>query len=94
VSSFTTIVSAVNLLIRCNCRLARKSCKKLSARGISNPGTLISFDKDDDDTLDFVLATANLRATAYGIPTKTRFEVKGMCRQLSLHTMRRSYHSS
>jgi len=53
------------------------SCKKLSARVIANPSTFIAFDKDDDDTLDFVLATANLRATAYGIACKTRFEVKG-----------------
>lgn len=66
------------LSIKQNLELFLESCKKLSARGISNPGTLISFDKDDDDTLDFVLATANLRATAYGIPTKTRFEVKEM----------------
>jgi ubiquitin-like 1-activating enzyme E1 B len=40
---------------------------------------MIEFDKDDDDTLDFVLATANLRAIAYGIPNKTRFQVKGSC---------------
>jgi len=38
---------------------------------------VLSFDKDDDDTLDFVLATANLRAIAYGIANKTRFQVKG-----------------
>jgi ubiquitin-like 1-activating enzyme E1 B len=67
-----------------NFGLHRKSCKRLSARGIASPGTLISFDKDDEDTLDFVLATANLRATAYGIPTKTRFEVKGMSRRCHL----------
>ncbi len=53
------------------------SCNRLSARTIAHPSVLLSFDKDDDDTLDFVLATANLRAIAYGIPTKTRFQVKG-----------------
>ena len=37
----------------------------------------ISFDKDDDDTLDFVTAAANLRSSAYGIPGKSRWEVKG-----------------
>ena len=37
----------------------------------------ISFDKDDDDTLDFVTAAANLRSAAYGIPGKSRWEVKG-----------------
>ena len=38
----------------------------------------ISFDKDDDDTLDFVCAAANLRGVIYGIPNKTRWEVKGL----------------
>ena len=37
----------------------------------------ISFDKDDDDTLDFVTAASNLRSAAYGIPGKTRWEIKG-----------------
>jgi len=37
----------------------------------------ISFDKDDDDTLDFVTASSNLRLYAYGIETKTRWEAKG-----------------
>jgi ubiquitin-like 1-activating enzyme E1 B len=37
----------------------------------------ISFDKDDDDALDFVTAAANLRSAAYGIPGKSRWEIKG-----------------
>lgn len=53
------------------------SCRRLSARAIALPDVVLSFDKDDDDTLDFVLATANLRAIAYGITNKTRFQVKG-----------------
>lgn len=53
------------------------SCRRLSARAIAHPDVVLSFDKDDDDTLDFVTAVANLRATAYGIPTRTRFQVKG-----------------
>ncbi|CAE6451163.1 unnamed protein product [Rhizoctonia solani] len=39
---------------------------------------IITFDKDDEDTLDFVTAGANLRAYAYGIEQKTRWEVKEM----------------
>jgi ubiquitin-like 1-activating enzyme E1 B len=42
----------------------------------------ISFDKDDDDALDFVTAAANLRSAAYGIPGKNRWEVKGATRSL------------
>ena len=37
----------------------------------------ISFDKDDDDTLDFVTAASSLRSAAYYIERKTRWEVKG-----------------
>ncbi|RXW14381.1 hypothetical protein EST38_g11468 [Candolleomyces aberdarensis] len=36
----------------------------------------ISFDKDDDDTLDLVTAASNLRSSTYGIEKKTRWEVK------------------
>ncbi|GAA5945025.1 E1 ubiquitin-activating protein UBA2 [Sporobolomyces koalae] len=36
----------------------------------------LSFDKDDDDTLDFVVAAANLRASAFEIESQTRFQVK------------------
>ncbi|MBW0476923.1 hypothetical protein O181_016638 [Austropuccinia psidii MF-1] len=38
----------------------------------------LSWDKDDDDALDFVTAAANLRATIFGISQKTRFEIKEM----------------
>ncbi len=38
----------------------------------------ISFDKDDEDALAFVIAAANLRAVAYGVPLSSPFEVKGI----------------
>lgn len=41
------------------------------------PASPLSFDKDDDDTLDFVVAAANLRASAFEIESQTRFQVKG-----------------
>ncbi|WWC72995.1 uncharacterized protein I206_106959 [Kwoniella pini CBS 10737] len=66
------------LTLKENLELFIDSCKRLSARSIAYPDIPLSFDKDDDDTLDFVLATANLRATAYGIANKTRFQVKEM----------------
>lgn len=40
-------------------------------------GTL-SFDKDDDDALAFVVAASNLRAAAYGVPLQSPFAVKGI----------------
>jgi ubiquitin-like 1-activating enzyme E1 B len=52
------------------------STNRLAARLRAGEET-ITFDKDDDDTLDFVTASANLRSFAYGIEVKTRWEVKG-----------------
>src|SRR4051812_1503346 len=52
------------------------SISKLSLR-LCQGEDAISFDKDDDDTLDFVTASSNLRSFAYGIEEKTRWEVKG-----------------
>lgn len=52
------------------------SANRLASR-LRNGEDTISFDKDDDDTLDFVTAAANLRAAAYNIPGKSRWEVKG-----------------
>lgn len=53
------------------------STNRLAARLRSGEDT-ISFDKDDDDTLDFVTSSSNLRSYAYGIEQKTRWEVKGL----------------
>ncbi|KAG8740350.1 E1 ubiquitin-activating protein uba2 [Ceratobasidium sp. 414] len=64
------------LSLRDNVELLDDSLRRLSERA-PNEG-VISFDKDDDDTLDFVTAAANLRAYAYGIEGKTRWEVKEM----------------
>lgn len=50
------------------------SVERLAGR--INPAEPLSFDKDDDDTLDFVVAAANLRAAAFNIESQTRFQVK------------------
>ena len=55
------------------------STNRLAARLQSGKEETIGFDKDDDDTLDFVAAASNLRSFAYGIERKTRWEVKGEC---------------
>ncbi|KKK20914.1 ubiquitin-activating enzyme E1-like protein [Aspergillus rambellii] len=39
---------------------------------------ILVFDKDDVDTLDFVTASANLRATIFGIDPKSKFDTKQM----------------
>ena len=43
-----------------------------------SPKPIITFDKDDEDTLDFVTASANLRSAVFGIETKSKFDVKQM----------------
>lgn len=67
------------------------STEKLAARLRAGEDT-ISFDKDDDDTLDFVTAAANLRSAAYGILGKSRWEVKGQRRVYSSFASRNSCH--
>jgi len=37
---------------------------------------ILSFDKDDVDTLDFVAAAANLRSYVFGIELKSKFDIK------------------
>ena len=42
-----------------------------------DPTASLSFDKDDDDALDFVTATANLRSYIFDIKMNSKFDVKG-----------------
>lgn len=37
---------------------------------------ILTFDKDDEDTLDFVAASANLRSLVFGIDVKSKFDIK------------------
>lgn len=39
---------------------------------------ILSFDKDDVDTLDFVVASANLRSHIFGIEMRSKFDIKQM----------------
>ncbi|GAA5972717.1 hypothetical protein JCM21900_002363 [Sporobolomyces salmonicolor] len=50
--------------------------ERLSKRIDPTGANPLAFDKDDDDTLDFVAAAANLRAAAFDIESQTRFQVK------------------
>lgn len=57
-------------------RLSNRIKSEASTNPTSEP--IITFDKDDDDTLDFVTATANLRANIFGIQQKSKFDTKQM----------------
>ncbi|KAF7924976.1 uncharacterized protein EAE98_007064 [Botrytis deweyae] len=62
--------------------LERLSKRLQEMKSTSNAATsaepIITFDKDDEDTLDFVTASANLRSIVFGIETKSRFDIKQM----------------
>jgi ubiquitin-like 1-activating enzyme E1 B len=59
-------------------RLSKRMAEmKESATG-ATPDPQITFDKDDEDTLDFVTASANIRSILFGIETKSRFDIKQM----------------
>lgn len=49
------------------------------------------FDKDDEDALDFVAATSNLRAQCFHIPRESRFRIKGRKSRISVFMFDHSY---
>ena len=60
-------------------RLARRFAEEQAAASKSGgPQPTISFDKDDDDTMDFVAAAGNLRSIIFGIEPKSKFDIKQM----------------
>lgn len=61
--------------------LERLSARLQTMKSTSNGNSaepVITFDKDDEDTLDFVAASANLRSIVFGIETKSKFDIKQM----------------
>ncbi|KAI3341480.1 hypothetical protein F4824DRAFT_314727 [Ustulina deusta] len=59
-------------------RLSRRILDLKKQHGDNSPQVMISFDKDDPDTLDFVAASANIRSYVFGIERKSRFDIKQM----------------
>ncbi|KAI1432142.1 hypothetical protein GGR50DRAFT_689182 [Xylaria sp. CBS 124048] len=59
-------------------RLSQRILDLKSQHGDHSPEAVISFDKDDEDTLDFVAASANIRSHIFGIERKSRFDIKQM----------------
>lgn len=51
--------------------------KELQEKNVSDQDSpILTFDKDDVDTLDFVTAAANLRAATFQVELKSKFDVK------------------
>ena len=47
-----------------------------TAAGADKSTVALGFDKDDENSLDFVASAANLRSSIFGIDTKTKFDIK------------------
>ena len=52
--------------------------RRMNAENRPTGETVLSFDKDDADTMDFVAASANLRSHLFHIETKSRWNIKQM----------------
>ncbi|KAI8625801.1 ThiF family protein [Xylariaceae sp. FL1651] len=59
-------------------RLSKRILDLKKQYGENSPQAIITFDKDDEDTLDFVAASANIRSHVFGIERKSRFDIKQM----------------
>ena len=72
-----TWTTAENFTVFCD-SLRRLSTRmqKSQVNGTETAQPTLTFDKDDEDTLDFVAASANLRSTVFGIETRSKFDIK------------------
>ncbi|KAK0639074.1 hypothetical protein B0T16DRAFT_422371 [Cercophora newfieldiana] len=59
-------------------RLSKRVVDTKSSANGSADDAIITFDKDDEDTLDFVAASANIRSSLFGIDRKSKFDIKQM----------------
>ncbi|KAF7512202.1 hypothetical protein GJ744_002364 [Endocarpon pusillum] len=62
-------------------RLKQNASIAIAATEATNPAAVrpvITFDKDDPDTLDFVTSASNLRSHIFSIPLQSKFTVKQM----------------
>lgn len=62
-------------------RLSQRLETERASTEVGNAAPILSFDKDDADTLDFVVASANLRAAIFGIEPRSKFDIKRKCTQ-------------
>ncbi|KAL8886317.1 MAG: hypothetical protein Q9215_005968 [Flavoplaca cf. flavocitrina] len=70
---------AENFTVFCD-SLRRLSRRLQQAQEGETNGTshVLSFDKDDEDTLDFVASSANMRSIIFGIQSRSKFDIKQM----------------
>ena len=59
-------------------RLSKRYLELDKPKNGTGQDVIITFDKDDEDTLDFVAASANIRSALFGIDRKSKFDIKQM----------------
>jgi ubiquitin-like 1-activating enzyme E1 B len=59
-------------------RLSQRMKKMKEEKAEADESPVIEFDKDDQDTLDFVASSSNIRSLVFGIDRKSRFDIKQM----------------
>lgn len=59
-------------------RLSKRLLHLKKTKDPSSADPIITFDKDDEDTLDFVTSSANIRSSIFGIDRKSKFDIKQM----------------
>ncbi|KAK0704863.1 hypothetical protein B0H67DRAFT_497926 [Lasiosphaeris hirsuta] len=59
-------------------RLSKRMLEMKASQNGDGQDAIITFDKDDEDTLDFVAASANIRSSLFGIERKSKFDIKQM----------------
>lgn len=60
-------------------RLSRRLQQAHANEPNGSTSAVFSFDKDDEDTLDFVAASANMRSIVFGIQPRSKFDIKRKC---------------
>ncbi|KAI9721991.1 MAG: hypothetical protein M1812_001950 [Candelaria pacifica] len=59
-------------------RLSKRLQEAQASSADGGPPAILTFDKDDDDALDFVASSANLRSHVFAIDRRSRFDIKQM----------------
>lgn len=59
-------------------KLSTRMLEMRKSRTTDSPEPIIEFDKDDQDTLEFVASSANIRSHVFGIESKSLFDIKQM----------------
>lgn len=69
---------AENFTVFCDSlrRLARRLQQAQANKVDGSTAAVLTFDKDDDDALDFVASSANMRSFVFGIGPKSKFDIK------------------